>query len=149
MRWMQCERHFQGFYLSFLCQRNFVCLFACSLESLLCCRYTIERSKIMEPGYALKLCKLQNFLMDKNVGQLHKYIFIMIDIFRKSLMHQYISQYLCLKFYQQDIQLAQDSIPSFKNFQSKCKCSRQYIILSPQKEILQQTAGRKSIWVIS
>lgn len=99
----------------------------------------------MEPDYALKLCKLQNFLTDKTVGQLHKYICIMIEIFRKCPMHQYISQYLCLKFYQQDIQLAQDSIPSFKSFQSKCKCPRQYIILSPQKEIFQQIAGRKSL----
>lgn len=99
----------------------------------------------MEPGYALKLGKLQNFLMRKNVGQLHEYICIMIEIFRKILMHQYISQYLCLKFYQQDIRSAQGSIPSFKNFKSKCKCPRQYIILSPQKEIFQQIAGRKSL----
>lgn len=90
--WGGCSmKHTSRFFPKCSCRRNFVCSFACSLESFLCSRYTIERSKIMEPGYALKLCKLQNFLTGKNVGHLHKYIFIMLDIFRKSLMHQYTS----------------------------------------------------------
>lgn len=38
----------------------------------------------MEPGYAFKVCKLQNLLTDKKGGQPHKYIFIMILDFQEA-----------------------------------------------------------------